>query len=145
LPRDYSIQVSATILKLAMGAIAAIAALIFAVIFYAQWDTYLRFRYGGSFGLSDPLFGADAGFYLFRLPFYELLQGSLTGLALITLLAVLVFYAYFGLLRLNRSKQIAGWSAKAVPHLSTCSSSWSPVGDGGFTWITSNSSTPLRE
>ena len=115
----YSIQVSATILKLAMGTIAAIAALIFAVIFYAQWDTYLRFRYGGSFGLSDPLFGADAGFYLFRLPFYELLQGSLTGLALITLLAVLVFYAYFGLLRLNRSKQIAGWRAKAFPHLST--------------------------
>jgi uncharacterized membrane protein (UPF0182 family) len=79
-----------------MGAIAAVAALIFALIFYAQWDTYLRFRYGGSFGLSDPLFGVDAGFYLFRLPFYELLQSSLTALALITLLAV------SGLLRVLR-------------------------------------------
>ena len=112
------IQISPTVLKLAMAAIAAVAALIFAVIFYAQWDTYLRFRYGGSFGLSDPLFGVDAGFYLFRLPFYELLQSSLTALTLITLLAVLVFYAYFGLLRFSRSGQMEGRSAKAVPHLS---------------------------
>ena len=51
------IQISPTVLKLAMGAMAAVAALFFALIFYAQWDTYLRFRYGGSFGLSDPLFG----------------------------------------------------------------------------------------
>ena len=113
------IQISPTVLKLATAAIAAVAALIFALIFYAQWDTYLRFRYGGSFGLSDPLFGVDAGFYLFRLPFYELLQSSLTALALITLLAVLAFYAYFGLLRFSRSGQMEGRSAKAVPHLST--------------------------
>ena len=119
LAAKFGIQVSPTVLKLATGTVAAVAALIFAVIFYAQWDTYLRFRYGGSFGLSDPLFGADVGFYLFRLPFYELLQGSLTALALITLLAVLVFYSYFGLLRFNRRKQMADGSAKAFPHLST--------------------------
>ena len=61
----------------------------------------------------------SSGFYLFRLPFYELLQGSLTALALITLLAVLAFYAYFGLLRSSRSGQMEGRSAKSVPHLST--------------------------
>jgi hypothetical protein len=97
------IQISPTGSKLTMCTVAAAAALIFAGIFYAQWDTYLRFRYGGSFGLSDPLFGVDVGFYLFRLPFYELLQISLTVLTLITLLAVLVFYAYFGLLGFSRS------------------------------------------
>ena len=42
--------------------------------------TYLRFRYGGSFGLTDPIFGVDLGFYVFRLPWYELLQGSLLSL-----------------------------------------------------------------
>ena len=112
------IQISPTVLKLTMGTVAAAAALLFAAIFYAQWDTYLRFRYGGSFGLSDPLFGVDVGFYLFRLPFYELLQISLTVLTLITLLAVLALYAYFGLLRFSRSGQMEGRSAKAVPHLS---------------------------
>ena len=139
------IRISPTVLKLAMGTVAALAGLIFALTFYAQWDTYLRFRYGGSFGLSDPLFGVDVGFYLFRLPFYELLQDSLTALALITLLAVLVFYAYFGL---RGSATADRWQAGARRpfHICPfCSSLWSPVGDGGFTWITTNSSTPLRE
>ena len=51
------IQISPAVFKLATAAIAAVAALIFALIFYAHWDSYLRFRYGGFFGLSDPLFG----------------------------------------------------------------------------------------
>jgi len=111
------IQISPLVLKVAMGAVAAVTALIFAASFYGQWDTYLRFRYGGSFGLSDPLFGVDVGFYLFRLPFYELLQSSLTALALITLLVVLVFYAYFGLQGFGRGGQMELRSAKAVRHL----------------------------
>jgi hypothetical protein len=106
------IQISPTILKVAFGMLAAFTALLFALNFYAQWDTYLRFRYGGSFGLSDPLFGADVAFYVFRLPFYELVQSSLTELAMVTLVAVLVFYAYFGLLRPSRM------SPRAIPHLS---------------------------
>ena len=114
----FGIEISPTGLKVAMGAAAAVAALFFALIFYAQWDTYLRFRYSGSFGLSDPLFGVDAGFYVFRLPFYELLQSSLTTLAVITLLAVLACYAYFGSLRFSPSGRIAGRSAKTAPHLS---------------------------
>lgn len=118
LATKLGIPISPAILKLAMAAVAAVAALFFALIFYAQWDTYLRFRYGGSFGLSDPLFGADAGFYVFRLPFYELLQNSLTSLSLVTLLAVLVFYAYFGFLRFSHGKQLQGLSAKAASHLS---------------------------
>ena len=116
---QLDIQISPTVFKLATAAAAVAAALIFALVFYGQWDTYLRFRYGGSFGLSAPHFGVDAGFYLFRLPFYELLQGSLTALALITLLAVLALYAYFGLLRFSQSPKMGGRSAQSVPHLST--------------------------
>jgi uncharacterized membrane protein (UPF0182 family) len=112
------IQLSPTVMNLAMGAGAAVVALFYAGIFYAKWNTYLRFRYGGSFGLSDPLFGADAGFYVFRLPFYELLQSSLTTLAVVTLLAVLAFYAYFASLGFSRGRPVEGWSAKATPHLS---------------------------
>jgi uncharacterized membrane protein (UPF0182 family) len=138
-------QIPPVVLKLAMGAVAAVAALFYALIFYGQWDTYLRFRYGGSFGLPDPLFGVDAGFYLFRLPFYELLQSSLSALALITLLAVLGFYAYFGLLRFSPANKWRAGARRPLHICQSCSSSWSPVGDGGFTWITSNSSTPLRE
>lgn len=75
-------------------------------------------------------------FYLFRLPFYELLQSSLTALTLITLLAVLVSYAYFGSLRFSGSRQMKGWSAKAVPHVSilflvlVASWGWGFIGSG---------------
>ena len=116
------IQISPAELKLAMGALAAAVALIFAVVFYAQWDTYLRFRYGATFGLSDPLFGVDAGFYLFRLPFYELLQGSLTALTMVTLLAVLVFYTHFGLLRFGRIGRVEGQGQRSLHTSPSCSS-----------------------
>jgi uncharacterized membrane protein (UPF0182 family) len=115
LPR-IDIQVSPAGLKLAMLTVSIVVAFFFAFVFYAQWDTYLRFRYGGSFGLADPLFGADVGFYLFRLPFYELVQNSLTGLTLVTLLAVLTAYVYFGILRFSRSARLK--ERAGVPHLS---------------------------
>jgi uncharacterized protein len=119
LPTNLGVQISPMVLKLAIGATAVVAALFYALTFYAKWDTYLRFRYGGSFGLPDPLFGVDAGFYMFRLPFYELLQSSLTTLALITLLAALACYAYFGFPQFSRGKrQMDVWSAMAAPHLS---------------------------
>jgi uncharacterized protein len=118
LATKLGIQTSPTLLSLAMGAGAAIVATFYAAGLYAKWDTYLRFHYGGSFGLSDPLFGADAGFYVFRLPFYELLQSSITTLAVIALLAILAFYAYFASLGFSRGRPVEGWSAKATPHLS---------------------------
>jgi hypothetical protein len=115
---ELGIRISPWALKLGMAAIAVSAALAFAAIFYSQWDTFLRFRYGGSLGVSDPLFGVDGGFYLFRLPFYELLQTSLTGLAFVTLLAIVAFYAYFGLVPLQRGARTEDRSVKVVPHLS---------------------------
>ncbi len=77
-----------------MAFITAAVALLFALAFYAQWDTYLRFRYGGSFGFADPIFRLDVGFYVFRLPFYQLLQGSLIFLTVLAIVAVVAEYAY---------------------------------------------------
>jgi len=36
----------------------------------AQWNKYLLFREGLSFGVTDPIFGRDVSFYVFRLPFW---------------------------------------------------------------------------
>jgi len=115
------INVSPTALRLATFLIAAAAALVFAIIFYGQWDTYLRFRNGGSFGVSDPLFGVDLGYYMFRLPFYELLQRSLSALTLITVLLVVLLYGYSGSLRAGQTGEMASRYAKAVSHLSLLS------------------------
>lgn len=105
------------VLKVAIAAVSAGVALIFAVRFYAQWDTYLRFRYGGSFGVVDPRFGVDVGFYVFHLPFYMLLHSSLTLLTVLTLVMVLLAYAFLGLLRVDRSIRIAA-DDRVTSHLS---------------------------
>ncbi len=100
-PRRINFDLSGRILTLAITAAAAVVALLFALGVSSQWDTYLRFRYGGHFGLLDPLFRIDVGFYLFRLPFYELLQGSFIFLTIITFALVLMGYSTFGLLRFS--------------------------------------------
>ncbi len=105
------------LLKLAAVLVSAGVALFFALGFYAQWDTYLRFRYGGSFGVSDPLFGVDVGFYLFHLPFYGLLQTSLMLLTVLALAAVVLTYVFFGLLRVGGSGKIVA-HGMATSHLS---------------------------
>jgi len=78
-------EVSSQRLASGIAALSAAVALFFAFSFYAHWDTYLRFRYGGSFGVADPLYGVDIGFYFFHLPFYAFLQSCLAVLTALTL------------------------------------------------------------
>jgi uncharacterized membrane protein (UPF0182 family) len=89
------IPISRRVLAHTLTLAAAVVAVMFALGFYTQWDTYLRFYYGGPFGSSDPIFGVDMGFYLFRLPFYQLLQGSLVSLTALAIVAVVFQYVYF--------------------------------------------------
>jgi len=104
------------LMKAAVVLVSGGVALFFALGFYTEWDTYLRFRYGGSFGVSDPLFGVDVGFYMFHLPFFELLQSSLTLLTVSTFTIVLLVYGLFGSWQ-KRSGAIEAGSGVAA-HLS---------------------------
>ncbi len=97
--------------------IVAVVAAIFAAGLYTQWDTWLRFQYGGAYGLSDPVFGVDLGFYMFRLPWYEVLQTSLVFLTILAIVAVASLYAYFGFLRFTGRRTI-DTPNDAVQHLS---------------------------
>ena len=110
-----TIELPPGLLKAAVVLISAGVALFFASGFYAEWDTYLRFRYGGSFGVSDPLFGIDVGFYVFHLPFYVLLQSSLTLLTILTLGIVLATYVFLGIQRASGRIAVGG---SATSHLS---------------------------
>ena len=112
-----SIDLSYKLLNLVVLAVSAGVALFFAAGVYTKWDTYLRFRYGGSFGLSDPLFKVDVGYYLFRLPFYEVLQSSLMLLTVLALAVVLLIYVFFGLLRLSGGHN-TGAGGNVIRHLS---------------------------
>jgi len=112
--RTINVDISAKLLVFYIDFAIVVLSLIFALSVSGQWDTFLRFRYGGSFGIADPLFGVDLGFYVFRLPFYELLQGSITVLTL-SALGILAFCSLLGCA--NRSP--AEISRLATAHAST--------------------------
>jgi len=97
--------------------VSAVLAAIFASGLFMQWDTYLRFRYGGAFGIVEPIFGLDLGFYMFRLPWYEFVQSSLMLITVVAIVAVLAQYATFGVLRLT-SRRTVEVANPAVRHLS---------------------------
>src|SRR5439155_26193513 len=52
--------------------VSAATAAIFGFVFYGEWDRFLRLAWSQDFGMSDPIFGRDIGFYLFVLPFLRL-------------------------------------------------------------------------
>jgi uncharacterized membrane protein (UPF0182 family) len=75
-----------------------VMALIFALSFYVRWDESLRFISSVPFGETDPMFGRDIGFFLFELPFLDLIQSSLTSIVFITLVIISLAYVFTGLL-----------------------------------------------
>lgn len=60
------------------------------------WPTVLAFANSADTGKIDPIFKNDLGFYLFKLPFYESLNGFAGFLLFFTILLVAVGYAMRG-------------------------------------------------
>jgi hypothetical protein len=73
------------------AALSVIVALIAAAGTIGEWQNWLLFTHGQSFGVKDPQFGKDAGFYVFKLPFLEFLVNWL----IVSLIVILVFTAVF--------------------------------------------------
>ncbi len=73
--------------------LALFIAFVFALAIMLRWDDALRFFWAQPFGAVDPIFGREISFYMFQLPLFSLLQGSLTALTFFTtfLLAVVYF------------------------------------------------------
>ncbi len=53
-----------------------------------RWEDFLLFKNSLSIGTNDPLLAKDIGFYLFRLPFIETLNGFASFTLLLTMIAV---------------------------------------------------------
>jgi hypothetical protein len=58
----------------------------------AQWEALVRFRSAGAFGVADPLFGRDVGFYVFTYPFLLGIFQFLTLVVSVTMAAVAAVY-----------------------------------------------------
>ncbi len=81
-----------------------------------EWRTWLLFRFGGSFGVDDPQFGADIGFYIFKLPFLSLVVDWVFGFLLVTLILVAAIYYLNGSIRVQAQGERMTGNTKA--HLS---------------------------
>ena len=70
--------------------------------FVAQsyWVRVQLFLHGGSFGVTDPQFGIDLGFYAFDLPFYRLVLSYLFVATFLAFIANLLGHYLFGGIRL---------------------------------------------
>ncbi len=60
---------------------------------WSNWNAVLLFVNAGDFGVSDPVYDRDAGFYIFALPILQLLRSSLTLLVFVTAVSVALVYA----------------------------------------------------
>jgi uncharacterized protein len=60
------------------------------------WDTVLLAFYRTPFGIADPVFSRDIGFYVFTLPALSAALGFLSGLAIISLLLLVPVYGLRG-------------------------------------------------
>ncbi|RUP25919.1 MAG: UPF0182 family protein [Mycolicibacterium sp.] len=103
-PNDPVARYRATVLsRLRLFAIGVPAFIGLLAGFVAQtyWVRVQLFLHGGSFGITDPEFGKDLGFYAFDLPFYRLVLGYLFVGVFLMLVGNLLGHYVFGGIRLS--------------------------------------------
>ena len=57
-----------------------------------SWMTFLQYLHRSKFGIADPIFSQDAGFYVFSLPLYSFLQNWCLGALLLVFITVGLSY-----------------------------------------------------
>ena len=72
--------------------VAALMALFLGVFASNEWLTWLQFRNAVPFEQADPLFGRDIGFYVFSLPFIDLVRNLALGVVMLSLLGSATIY-----------------------------------------------------
>lgn len=68
------------------------------------WETLLKFFNATAFGITDPIYQQDIGFYVFRMPVYQGLQAQALELLIWALMLSVIIYALKGEIRIER-----GW------------------------------------
>ena len=71
------------------------------IVTQSYWSTVQLFLHGGPFGITDPQFGKDLGFYAFDLPFYRLVVTYLFVATFLAFVMNLVGHYLFGGIRLS--------------------------------------------
>lgn len=77
------------------------------------WRDILLAWHGVSYGISDPLLGRDAGFYVAQLPAWRAVHGFATLLVLLALTGVALLYMLVGAVRLIERRPAINQHARA--------------------------------
>ena len=67
----------------------------------SQWRTYLLWRNGSDFGITDEFFDRDAGFFVFDLPWYHFLVDFAMAVFILSALAAALTHYLYGGIRLQ--------------------------------------------
>jgi uncharacterized membrane protein (UPF0182 family) len=78
-----------------------------------RWQQWLLFANAQSFGVKDPQFGVDVGFYVFDYPFWRYLLGAAFTATVISVLGALAMHYLFGGVRLQGAGDRMTVSARA--------------------------------
>jgi hypothetical protein len=94
-----------------VSGLALFAAFVFASAGAAKWEQFLLYFNRQSFGVQDPVFGLDLGFFAFELPVYRFLHGWLIPLTVIAIIGVAIIYLADNWMALQRGS----WSMTYSP------------------------------
>ncbi len=82
-------------------AVAAFFAIVMASGVASEWKDWILFSHSSKFGVKDPQFHRDIGFYVFKLPFLEFIAGWTFAALLVILIVTAVFHYLNGGIRLQ--------------------------------------------
>ncbi len=113
-PTTQEISISLRPFRAFFTIAAVVLGLIFGLFMGGKWAGYLLAREGGTFGVTEPIFSLDVGFYVFQLPWYETLLGWSRSLVALTFVGI---FARYGILKQTKVRG-------AVAHLSLLGTLW---------------------
>ncbi|OBB60949.1 hypothetical protein A5757_08360 [Mycobacterium sp. 852013-51886_SCH5428379] len=96
----YRTQVMARLRLFGIG-IPVFIGVLAGIVAQTYWVRIQLFLHGGDFGVTDPQFNLDLGFYAFELPFYRLVLSFLFVATFLAFVANLVGHYLFGGIRLS--------------------------------------------
>ncbi len=92
-----TLDITALVNKLTVP-VFALFGLFSGIAFASSWQTVLLFLNKASFGVLDPIFSKDISFYIFSVPFFELIYGILSFVLFVSFIVTLFLYMAKGAL-----------------------------------------------
>jgi uncharacterized membrane protein (UPF0182 family) len=89
--------------------VSLVVALLSSTASASSWLTWLSYFHAAPFGETDPLFGRDIAFYVFRLPVYQIVRQQALLVSIIALFGCLLYYVLSGSFVVETRPGLSSW------------------------------------